>query len=672
MKGKTIKSFIGLGCVILLLAVGIIAVSAQEGQPLVSPSIFLPVVHRAGHTISGQVLSPQNIPISGVMVQTDKGQSAVTDQYGNYSIDNLKGGTYTLSPSLGGIVFSPSSSAVVVPPSVEKLNFTADAQCEAIVNSGFEGNTGWEFPATEYPASYDTSQAHSGNRSARTGITNPADNRYSYSSTRQRISIPSGATSANLSFWIKPYSDEAMARSLPDEPAIGSLWQEVQMAGDVQYALILNTSGAILQQLIWQKSDSRTWTEYHFNLLAYRGQTIYIHIGTYNDGYNGVSSMFVDDVSLELCAGGTPPPPPGPCSNLFKNPSFEWTGDWEIPYTAYPAGYSSARAHTGARSMRTGITYTGDNRYSYSDFRQAVHIPSGAAVAMARFWLYTLSGETSTLSQPEMITPTGRPFEETTLSGDVQYVLVLDQYQNWIDTLVWQRTNEGYWHFYEFDLRPYSGRTIYLQFGTYNDGYYGISSMFVDDVSLDDCGTPPTPPPGPCTELLVNNNFDGNTGWEIPVTVYPAGFSNAQYHSAFRAMRTGIVVSGVNLLSYSDFRQRVSIPYNTNSTTLRMWIYPISGEMLGQALPPQPTPGSSFGETQMTGDIQYLLVMDTSYNIVEVLMWRLSDSQTWTNLVFDLSKYRGWTLLLQWGTYNDGGGGTSAMYVDDVTLQACH
>jgi bacillopeptidase F (M6 metalloprotease family) len=64
--------------------------------------------------------------------------------------------------------------------------------------------------------------------------------------------------------------------------------------------------------------------------------------------------------------------------------------------------------------------------------------------------------------------------------------------------------------------------------------------------------------------------------------------------------------------------------------------------------------------------------MDTSYNIVEVLMWRLSDSQTWTNLVFDLSKYRGWTLLLQWGTYNDGGGGTSAMYVDDVTLQACH
>jgi hypothetical protein len=248
----------------------------------------------------------------------------------------------------------------------------------------------------------------------------------------------------------------------------------------------------------------------------------------------------------------------------------------------------------------------------------------------------------------------------------------LDQYQNWIDTLVWQRTNEGYWHFYEFDLRPYAGRTIYLQFGTYNDGYYGISSMFVDDVSLDDCGTSPTPTPGPCTELLVNNNFDGNNGWEIPITAYPAGYSNAQYHSAFRSMRTGIVVSGVNVFSYSDFRQRVSIPYNSNHVSLGVWIYPISGEVLGQALPTQPTLGSPFGEAQVAGDVQYLLVMDTSYNILETLMWQLSDSQAWTNLKYDLSKYRGWTILLQWGTENDGGGGISAMYVDDVTLQACH
>ena len=95
--------------------------------------------------------------------------------------------------------------------------------------------------------------------------------------------------------------------------------------------------------------------------------------------------------------------------------------------------------------------------------------------------------------------PPGRPFSETVLSGDLQYVLVLDRYQNWIDTLVWQRADEGYWHYFEFDLRPYAGSQIYLQFGTYNDGGYGVTSMYVDDVSQYDCafhshpGTQPHP-----------------------------------------------------------------------------------------------------------------------------------------------------------------------------------
>jgi hypothetical protein len=686
MNDKYIKTFIGLGCLILLLAGGIIAVRAQDGQPDAGPSVFIPVVNRgyAGHEISGQVLSPQNVPISGVKIQTNLGQSVVTNNSGEYAFEGLDEGTYTLTPSLGETKFSPPSSSVVVPPDVGKLNFTANMACsEAMVNGGFESNSAWQFPVTEYPAGYDTSQAHGGSRSARTGITNPADNTYSYSSTRQLVTIPSSTTSAYLTFWVKSYSAGGGGLSLPKKPPIGSPLNEVPMAGDVQYVLVLDESFNILERLVWHLSNNQTWTEYQFNLIAYKGQSIWLHFGTYNDGYDGISSMFVDDVSLELCPGGspTPSPTPGPCSNLFHNSSFESISDWEIPITAYSAGYSSAHAHTGAWSMRTGITYAGDNRYSYSDFRQAVHIPSGAAVATARFWLYTLSGEAKNLSQPEMITPTGRPFEETTLAGDVQYALVLDQYQNWIGTLVWQRTDEGYWHYYEFDLRPYAGKTIYLQFGTYNDGYNGISSMYVDDVSLDDCvttttpGPSPPPPqtttPAPCTELIVNNNFEGNSGWEIPITVYPAGYSNAQYHSAFRSMRSGIVNQGDNIYSYSDFRQRVSIP-NTNHATLRMWFYPISGEVLGSPLPPKPAIGSSWSEVQMSGDVQYLLVMDTSYNIIDVLMWQLSDSQSWTNEQIDLSNYRGWTILLQWGTFNNGSGGVSAMYVDDVTLQACH
>ena len=696
MNNKYKQPFIGLIFIVLLLVVGIIVVRAQEGQPQAGNNVFIPITFNGtGHSIAGRVLDAQNLPISGVKIQTDHGQSAITDQNGDYLLDGLAEGSYNLTPSLGGAVFSPPSSAVVVPPDVVKLNFTANVACsEAIVNGGFESTSGWEFPVTEYTAGYSTAQAHGGSRSARTGITNPADNRYSYSSTRQIVSIPSNTTSAYLTFWLKSFSAGANGLALPSKPTVGSPWNEIQLAGDVQYVLVLDTNFNVIDTLVWQLSNTQAWTAYQFNLTAYKGRTVWLHFGTYNDGYSGVSSMYVDDVSLEICPGGgapTPSPTPGVCSNLFKNSSFETQSYWEIPVTEYSAGYSTAQRHTGSWSMRTGITNPADNRYSYSDFRQAVHIPTYAPVSKAGFWLYTLSGEARNLSQPDQITPTGRPFNETILSNDLQYVLVLDQYQNWIDTLVWQRTDEGYWHYYEFDLHRYAGSTIYLQFGTYNDGGYGITSMYVDDVTMYDCVSTPTPgpsptptrtptapptptvtpTPGPCQELIINNKFDGNDGWEIPITNYPAGYSNAEYHSAFRSMRTGIVVPADNTYSYSDFRQTVYIPWNANHVTLGMWFYALSGEVLGQSLPPKPAIGSPFTEAQMSGDVQYLLVMDVNYNILDVLIWQLSDSQVWDNEQFNLSNYRGWTILLQWGTYNDGGGGISAMYIDDVTLQNC-
>jgi hypothetical protein len=684
---------------ILLLTFGIVVARAQDGQTQAGQSVFIPIVvnnPHSGHLITGRVVSQQNVPMAGVTIRTDKGQTTVTDQHGEYSLDDLKGDTYTLTPSLGGIVFSPASTSVVVPPDVEKLNFTAVVACsEAIINGGFEDNSGWDIPITEYTAGYSSSEAHSGSRSMRTGIVNTADNRFSYSSAREKVTIPAGTTSAYLTFWIKPYSGETGILSLPAQPMVGMPLDEVQMSGDVQYVLVLDSNFNIINTLIWQRSNNHTWTSYQFNLTGYAGETIWLHFGTYNDGLNGITSMFVDDVSLEICPGGGSPTPtatPGPCGNLLQNPSFETNSAWEIPITAYSAGYSTAQAHTGSRSMRTGILNAGDNVFSYSDFRQRVSIPSGTTVATARFWLYTLSGENKSLSVPESITPTGKPFEQTTISGDLQYVLILDQYQNWIDTLVWQRSDDGYWHYYEFDLLRYAGSTIYLQFGTYNDGLNGITSMFVDDVSLDNCVTTPTPgpsptptrtptitptptatpTPGPCQQLIVNSNFDGNDGWVILNTVYPATYSYAQYHSAFRSMRTGIINPADNIFSYSDFRQVVTIPSSTHHVTLGMWVYFISGEAKGLAQPEAIAPsGKPFTETVLSDDLQYLLILDQNQNWIGTLVWQRSNSQVWTNMTFDLSAYRGQTIMLQWGTFNNGTSGISSMYVDDVTLQAC-
>jgi hypothetical protein len=692
MNKKLFDIAYALISLVLLLSFGSAIAKAQEAQTIGTQSIFLPIVMdnpNEGHLITGRVINQQNLPMAGVTIRTDKGQIATTNPYGEYTLEGLANDTYTLTPSLGGIMFSPANSSVVVPPDVEKLNFTAQVVCsEGVVNGGFENNSGWDIPITDYTAGYSSSEAHSGSRSMRTGIVNAADNTYSYSSAREKVTIPSGTTSAYLSFWIKPYSNETGILAVPDQPTLGVPLEETPLSGDVQYVLVLDSNFNIINTLIWQRSNSHSWSYYQFNLAGYAGKTIWLHFGTYNDGLAGITSMFVDDVSLEICPGGspTPTPTPGPCGNLLQNSGFESTSAWEIPTTAYSAGYSTAQAHTGSRSMRTGILNSANNVFSYSDFRQKVSIPSGTTAATARFWLYTLSAENTSLSIQESITPTGMPFDQTTLSGDLQYVLILDQYQNWIDTLVWQRSDEGYWHYYEFDLRRYAGRTIYLQFGTYNDGLNGITSMFVDDASLDNCTTTPTPGPSPtptrtptptptpgtCQQLIVNSNFDGTNGWVILDTAYRAAYSYAQYHSAFRSIRTGIVTPGDNVFSYSDFRQVVTIPSNMKHVTLGMWVYFSSSEITSLAQPEEIAPtGKEFSQTVLSDDLQYLLILDQNQNWIGTMIWQRSNSQLWTNLNFDLSGYAGTTIMLQWGTFNNGTGGITSMYVDDVTLQVC-
>ncbi len=40
-------------------------------------------------------------------------------------------------------------------------------------------------------------------------------------------------------------------------------------------------------------------------------------------------------------------------------------------------------------------------------------------------------------------------------------------------------------------------------------------------------------------------------------------------------------------------------------------------------------------------------------------------------MIADLTAYAGQTVELKYGTFNDGEGGVTAMYVDDVTVTIC-
>jgi bacillopeptidase F (M6 metalloprotease family) len=84
---------------------------------------------------------------------------------------------------------------------------------------------------------------------------------------------------------------------------------------------------------------------------------------------------------------------------------------------------------------------------------------------------------------PTKLTVPSRP-----LAGDWQYVLILDEHDHTLDTLVGQRTDDRQWAFHQFDLGAYAGQTIKLHFGVYNDGMDGVTGLYVDDVSLELCG----------------------------------------------------------------------------------------------------------------------------------------------------------------------------------------
>jgi PKD repeat protein len=176
------------------------------------------------------------------------------------------------------------------------------------------------------------------------------------------------------------------------------------------------------------------------------------------------------------------------CDQGITNGGFEDDSSWVIPETPYPAAYTTAITHAGNRSMRAGIAESADNDQSYSSFRQTVTIPSDVVSATLRFWLYRVSGE-----PPYTPTLTALPLdvgiEEATLVDDLQYVVVLNEYDQEIRRLVSQRIDDQQWTSYEFDMGVHVGKTIKLHFGVYNDGVDGVTAMYVDDVSLNLCGS---------------------------------------------------------------------------------------------------------------------------------------------------------------------------------------
>jgi len=158
---------------------------------------------------------------------------------------------------------------------------------DVLVNGDFEGDAGWYFIPTVHPAGYDENYVFAGQHSLRTGIAPGHYNQTSYSDARQTVLISPDAVSVTLKF-----HEYAIA---PDP-------------NDTYYLLLLNQYDYVLKTLLFSHRDHRSWEERSIDLSDYRGRIVKIQFGTYNDGYNGLTSWYIDNASLTVCTYATPTP----------------------------------------------------------------------------------------------------------------------------------------------------------------------------------------------------------------------------------------------------------------------------------------------------------------------------------------------------------------------------
>ncbi len=148
-----------------------------------------------------------------------------------------------------------------------------------IQNGGFEISGSWTFSGRPLPVR-TTTRAHSGSFSLRVGATS---HQQGDSIASQMVTIPSSTTSATLSFFYWPTTNDSSSYA----------WQEADIIG---------TNGHVLQQLFQRTTNDRTWIQLTFNLTKYAGQTIGIQFLDHEES-NGLSYftyMYVDDVVLTV------------------------------------------------------------------------------------------------------------------------------------------------------------------------------------------------------------------------------------------------------------------------------------------------------------------------------------------------------------------------------------
>lgn len=156
-----------------------------------------------------------------------------------------------------------------------------------------------------------------------------------------------------------------------------------------------------------------------------------------------------------------------------------------------------------------------------------------------------------------------------------------------------------------------------------------------------------------CQELVRNGDFEENLGWQFGSTPYSARYTTSQQTNGERGLQLGLPSGIANRHAHSSAFQSVTIPAEATNVTLRYWSY--------------------LGGTSDSVDYHETLLLDPGYNFLANLHreFTLSKPGEWQQQEFDLSAFKGKTVVLYFNVYNNGAGGQQWRYIDQVELVTC-
>jgi hypothetical protein len=208
-----------------------------------------------------------------------------------------------------------------------------------------------------------------------------------------------------------------------------------------------------------------------------------------------------------------------------------------------------------------------------------------------------------------------------------------------------------------------------------------LPTPFPTNTLLPTAPPPPTPAPD-CRELIADGGFEYFGLWQMGVSPRPAAYTRSDKHSGEQSIRLGIPPTEENAYSWSSIRQWINIPADANSAILTFWYRPYTEETPGAAAkafnwdsytiaPPSVAEARTEANTWQARDWQECLLLDESEAVVAILMRETANYGLWTQRFVDLSAYRGRRVALYFNVFNNGSGGRSWMYVDDVSVRTC-